>query len=261
MKALFFILVSALFLKAASVSEIYSLAAPACDIYDLNFKKCSSGDGEACYLAALILNNRSCTRKNDDLALEFFEKSCSLGYAKGCIFMGQAYSLTSLDEKHAKIKTYYERACELDAKFCDDYGLLYFYGEGVKKDELAAKEYFKKSCDAGNPAGCGHFATSLNREDKDINEITKFYEIGCNGEHYPSCYAYGLLLWAKVDKNEGKNFCKKACDRGNIKEACKWVLDMSEEEKEQILYLRRYLKLGCEDGDAQMCKDLGKIGN
>ena len=107
MKALFFILVSALFLKAASVSEIYSLGAPACDTYDLNLKKCSSGDGEACYLAALILNNRSCARKNDDLALEFFEKSCSLGCAKGCIFMGQAYSLTSLDEKHAKIKTYY----------------------------------------------------------------------------------------------------------------------------------------------------------
>ena len=39
------------------------------------------------------------------------------------------------------------------------------------------------------------------------------------------------------------------------------MLDMSEEEEEQILYLRRYLKLGCEDGDAQMCKDLGKIGN
>jgi len=46
-----------------------------------------------------------------------------------------------------------------------------------------------------------------------------------------------------------------------IKQACKWVLDMSEEEEEQILYLRRYLKLGCEDGDTQMCKDLGKIGN
>ena len=111
MKALFFILVSALFLKAASVSEIYSLGAPACDTYDLNFKKCSSGDGKACYLAALILNNKSCAQKNDDLALEFFEKSCSLGYAKGCIFMGRAYSLTSLDKKHAKIKTYYERAC------------------------------------------------------------------------------------------------------------------------------------------------------
>ncbi len=40
-----------------------------------------------------------------------------------------------------------------------------------------------------------------------------------------------------------------------------WVLDMSEEEEEQILYLRRYLKLGCKDGNAQMCKDLGAIGN
>ena len=88
MKALFFILASVLFLKAESVSEIYSLGVPACDTYDLNSKKCSSGDGEACYLAALILNNRSCARKNDGLALEFFEKSCSLGYAKGCIFMG-----------------------------------------------------------------------------------------------------------------------------------------------------------------------------
>lgn len=46
-----------------------------------------------------------------------------------------------------------------------------------------------------------------------------------------------------------------------IKQACKWVLDMSEEEEEQISYLRRYLKLGCKDGNTQMCKDLGKIGN
>ncbi len=36
MKALLFVLASVLFLKAASVSEIYSLGAPACDIYDLN---------------------------------------------------------------------------------------------------------------------------------------------------------------------------------------------------------------------------------
>ena len=46
-----------------------------------------------------------------------------------------------------------------------------------------------------------------------------------------------------------------------IKQAYKWVLDMSEEEKEQILYLRQYLELGCKGGDTQMCKDLGKIGN
>ena len=46
-----------------------------------------------------------------------------------------------------------------------------------------------------------------------------------------------------------------------IKQACKWVLDMSEGEKEQILYLRRYLKLSCKDGNAQMCKVLEKRGN
>ncbi|WP_306528547.1 hypothetical protein [Campylobacter sp.] len=46
-----------------------------------------------------------------------------------------------------------------------------------------------------------------------------------------------------------------------IKQVCKWVLDMSKEEKEQILYLRRYLKLGCEDGDTRMCRDFGKTGN
>jgi len=44
------------------------------------------------------------------------------------------------------------------------------------------------------------------------------------------------------------------------KTSAQWVLDINEEE-EQILYLRRYLKLGCKDGDAQMCKDLEKIGN
>ena len=72
MKALLFILASVLFLKAESVREIYSLAAPACDIYDLNFKKCGSGDGEACYLAALILNNKSCVQKKRRFGIGIF---------------------------------------------------------------------------------------------------------------------------------------------------------------------------------------------
>ena len=72
MKALLFILASVLLLKAESVSEIYSLGVPACDTYDLNLKKCSSGDSEACYLAALILNNKSCVQKKRRFGIGIF---------------------------------------------------------------------------------------------------------------------------------------------------------------------------------------------
>lgn len=40
---------------------------------------------------------------------------------------------------------------------CNNLGVLYANGQGVRQDKGAAKEYFGKACDLGNQGGCNNY--------------------------------------------------------------------------------------------------------
>ncbi len=51
-----------------------------------------------------------------------------------------------------------ENNCKNGAAFaCNNLGLLYYNGEGVKQDYQTANEFYTKACDLGNQDGCDNY--------------------------------------------------------------------------------------------------------
>ncbi|EJB30905.1 cysteine-rich protein H [Helicobacter pylori NQ4200] len=49
----------------------------------------------------------------------------------------------------------YSKACDLkDGGGCGNLGVLYYNGDGVKRDSKKADQYFSKACKLGNQKAC-----------------------------------------------------------------------------------------------------------
>ena len=256
MKTLFFIPALVLFLNAESMSEVYSKESIPCEKHEGVLNACKDGDGKSCFLSSLVFVRGICVEKDSEYAYDLLKKSCDLEYAKGCQAVG--YISFMQNDMNAAAR-YNKKACDLDMKFCVDYGQLLFYGKGVEKDELVAKEYFKKSCDVGNPVGCGDFAMALQKNDAPLEEIIKFYKLGCDGGYYESCNHLGRMQIANKQKKEAVESFKKACDNGDIRDACSDVAVFTDDENEQLEYMKKDKNLACKDGDEKACKDIQVI--
>ena len=56
--------------------------------------------------------------------------------------------------------SYYEKSCNLkEGIACNNLGVVYSNGIGVRQNKNKAKEYFGKSCDSGNQKGCDNYRT------------------------------------------------------------------------------------------------------
>ena len=91
-----------------------------------------------------------------------------------------------------KALTLWGKACtEGSAKACDKQGSMYYFGYGVKQDQIKAKDLYLKACDSGVAEDCA--------------KVAKMYH-------------YGYTV--KEDKAKALDFYKKACDLGDG-ESCK----------------------------------------
>ena len=88
------------------------------------------------------------------------KKACDGGDASGCENLGLDYV------KGRGVKQNYFKAAKLFAKACDggnaegcsNLGVSYTNGTGVKQSYTKAKMYFGKACDGGNADGCRNYA-------------------------------------------------------------------------------------------------------
>ena len=54
--------------------------------------------------------------------------------------------------------SYYEKGCKLKNKTaCNNLGILYENGQGVRQNRTTAKEYYGKACDLGKQEGCDNY--------------------------------------------------------------------------------------------------------
>ncbi|WP_406547459.1 tetratricopeptide repeat protein, partial [Succinimonas sp.] len=61
-------------------------------------------------------------------------------------------------------KTFYEKGCKLkEGDACNNLGLLYARGNGVRHNPTTAKSYFKKACDLGSQNGCNNYRLALQK--------------------------------------------------------------------------------------------------
>ena len=61
---------------------------------------------------------------------------------------------------YEKAKELYIKACDGgDMRACQNLGLIYYNGDGVRQDKVKAKELFGKACDGGYMNGCKNYKT------------------------------------------------------------------------------------------------------
>ena len=54
--------------------------------------------------------------------------------------------------------SYFEKSCNLKVDIaCNNLGIAYNNGIGVRQNRTTAKEYYGKACDLGNQEGCDNY--------------------------------------------------------------------------------------------------------
>jgi TPR repeat protein len=129
---------------------------------------CDKGDGQACYDLGLRYQKGQGVAKNPDRAVALYERSCAIGDAGNCWYLGTVYEdggfgLVTPDVNRAA--GYYRKGCDkADGDACFSLGLLYKTGKGVPYDPAAAAAFIRKGCVALASGFCedsGGFAVAM----------------------------------------------------------------------------------------------------
>ena len=95
-------------------------------------------------------------------AAQLYTKACKAGYSDSCA-----------------------AACELGlAPACNELGVLYEEGSGVRKSAARAASHYLKACDGGARHGCYNLARSLayapGADERQLKRARRYYELACS---------------------------------------------------------------------------------
>ena len=99
------------------------------------------------------------------MSVFLFSIGCELGNTDSCLSLNAPSQIESNLSKN-KSRTdepSYNSCNESEAESCFSLGMMYYRGDGVRKDHFKAIEYFRKACDLSNEAGCKNYATLKNQ--------------------------------------------------------------------------------------------------
>lgn len=149
---------------------------------------CDKGGSQSCGTLGYIYENGLGVSVNIKLALKFYEKSCDLRNALGCVNLGAIYaSIENYDEANG----YFDRACEMrNADGCYNLGISYLYGYGVMQSEILSNMRF--------------------------NDALELYMELCKKKNASACksvaniYSDGIIT--DIDNEKSQYFLQKACE-------------------------------------------------
>ncbi|KAA0259379.1 sel1 repeat family protein [Deferribacter autotrophicus] len=192
--------------------------------FDSYTKNCKEGDGYACLNLAMMYEKGNIIVKKDvKKALEFGEKSCNLGYGKGCGFLGYKYFFgKNVKQDMKKALKYYDKACKLDDfLFCHKLGIFYEKGLSVNKDYFKAFDYYKKACDNNFYDSCVSlsdlYANGYGVR-QDYSKAIEYSKKACDHKNAVGCYFTGYYYFIRSSKPKkeyiikAKEYFGKACD-------------------------------------------------
>lgn len=93
-------------------------------------------------------------------AFKHFKIACDNGVYLGCNNLGLLYKNgQGVRQNYKEAFKYYKLACD-NGEYggCNGLGILYENGQGVRQSYSMAKEYYGKACDLGDQKGCDAFA-------------------------------------------------------------------------------------------------------
>jgi TPR repeat protein len=125
--------------------------------------------------------------------------------------------------------TLWEKTCKEISEGCSYLGILYYEGNGVKKDYLKAIELFSKACDKNDSLGCyslGFSYESGNGVEQNYSKAIEYYNKSCELKDENGCYNIALLY-----EKKSKEFYKKGCNLYKDGISCKKYNYLNEIDK------------------------------
>ena len=88
-----------------------------------------------------------------------YQKACDSGEAGDCNNLGVLYENgQGVRQNYQKAAQLYQKGCDGgNALGCSNLGFLYENGQGVRQNFSTAKQYYGKACDLGLQLGCDNY--------------------------------------------------------------------------------------------------------
>jgi TPR repeat protein len=126
-----------------------------CDDLERCATECNGGNGDSCRRLAVTYEfGKSDAGRNETLGTTYYDRSCALGDAPGCMSSGQMHEYGhGVPKDLALAAGAYSRACTLGWQFgCANWALMLETGRGVPQDVEKAKSLCsnpgaKEACD------------------------------------------------------------------------------------------------------------------
>jgi len=98
---------------------------------------------------------------------------------------------------YKKAHNLYSKACDnQNMTACNNLGIMYFYGDGVKVNKQKALKYYSKACISNHFSACntlGLLYDTGNGVEKNKEIASKFYIKACQGGNKTACNNYKRL--------------------------------------------------------------------
>jgi TPR repeat protein len=116
-------------------------------------------DAESCRKLAVTYEfGKSDAGRNETTGTTFFDRSCALGSAPGCVSAGQMHEYAHGVPQDFKLAAdSYARSCTLGWQAgCANWAIMLEKGRGVTQNLTKAKQLFDAACKAGSGLACEH---------------------------------------------------------------------------------------------------------
>lgn len=203
--------------------------------------KCQGGDGEMCValaekgdikglqklcdekvgLACELVGGYYAIKHHDDKqALLWFQKGCDVGGELSCNVVADFYMKA---KNYPQAFRFYTKACDGGMMgACNDLGVLYQNGLGVRQDGAQALELYVRACDGGVGLGCENVGALYDFGNagikKDLIKARNYYTKGCELDQASVCHNLAIMYekgeGGKKDSERAFDLFGKACDLG-----------------------------------------------
>jgi TPR repeat protein len=147
---------------------------------------CNLNSGFGCYALGLLYIKDNNIEQNMIKGVDILNKSCKIGYTKGCKHFKAM--------KKALIADYNDACDKGNMDACYALGILYF--RDANPDHYKAIEYYTKACEGGNIQACNDLGTNIVQgigTFKDYGKAIKLFEKVCKNNIGAGCHNLGLM--------------------------------------------------------------------
>jgi TPR repeat protein len=232
---------------------------------------CDAGEAASCHALAERMSVGLGVAVDKDAANALDERACAANVGEACLFLATNAAYTAPQKDLAKAATLSKKSCELGhAAGCSFLGELTAKGEGTARDPAAALALFVRACQGpGNlriGASCNDAGVMLAEGDVPHDEAraTTLFGEACRLGYMNGCFelgrSYARARGVAKDPRKAIELLAKVCDESTLLPvACSeagYVYQSEPSVKDPAKALQLY-KRACDAGSGAGCNNLG----